>query len=41
VTVLDPTRPGQEDDYFPGEANVRAADVLVIGKVSAASAAQV
>jgi predicted GTPase len=40
VTVLDPTRAGQEDDYFPGEANVRAADVLVIGKANAASAEQ-
>lgn len=41
VTLLDPTRPGEEDAYFPGEANVRAADVLVIGKANAASAAQV
>jgi predicted GTPase len=41
VTVLDPTRPGQEDDYFPGEVNVRAADLLVIGKANAATAEQV
>jgi len=41
VTVLDPTRPGEEDSYFPGEANIRAADVLVIAKVNVASAAQV
>lgn len=40
VTVLDPTRPGQEDDYFPGEANVRAADLLVIAKANAAAANQ-
>jgi predicted GTPase len=41
VTVLDPLRPGEEDRYFPGEANVRAADVLVISKVNAARAEQV
>ncbi|MBI2316168.1 MAG: GTPase, partial [Betaproteobacteria bacterium] len=39
VTVLDPLRPGEEEGYFPGEANVRAADVLVISKVNAAGAA--
>lgn len=40
VTIIDPTRPGEEDDYFPGEANIRAADVLVITKANAASAGQ-
>ncbi len=35
VTVLDPTRPGELATYFPGEANVRAADLLVINKVNA------
>jgi predicted GTPase len=41
LTIIDPLRPGQEDDYFPGEVNIRAADVLVVTKVNAASAAQV
>lgn len=41
VTVLDPTRPGEEDRYFPGEVNVRAADILVVNKVNAASRADV
>ena len=41
VTILDPTRPGEEDSYFPGEANIRAADVLAITKVNVAPAAQV
>jgi predicted GTPase len=35
VTVLDPTRPRELAAYFPGEANVRAADLLVINKVNA------
>jgi predicted GTPase len=38
VTVLDPTRPGELATYFPGEANVRAADLLVINKVNAVEA---
>lgn len=37
ITVLDPTRPRQESSYFPGEVNVRAADVLVINKVNLAA----
>ena len=41
VTLLDPTRPAEEDDFFPGEANIRAADVLVIAKVNVATTAQV
>lgn len=41
VTVLDPMRPGEEGSYFPGEANVRAADVLVISKVNVAPPPQV
>lgn len=38
VTVLDPVRPNESRRYFPGEANVRAADVLVVNKVNAVSA---
>ena len=41
VTALDPVRPGQEDDYFPGEANVRAADVLAVTKVNVATPQQI
>jgi predicted GTPase len=37
VTVLDPLRPGQEDAYHPGEANIRAADILVVNKVNEAA----
>lgn len=41
VTALDPLRPGEEDNYFPGEANIRAADALVVTKVNVATAAQI
>jgi predicted GTPase len=34
ITVLDPTRPGQEAKYHPGEANVRMADIIVVNKVN-------
>jgi len=33
ITVLDPHRPGDELTYYPGEANLRMADVLVINKM--------
>jgi predicted GTPase len=36
VTVVDPTRPGQEAQFHPGEANVRMADVVVVNKVNVA-----
>ncbi len=38
VTVADPHRVGHETSYFPGEVNLRGADVLVINKVGTASA---
>ncbi len=41
VVVADPLRAGHESAYHPGEANARAADVLVINKVDEASAEQV
>lgn len=41
ITVLDPLRPGQEDVYHPGEANIRAADILVVNKVGQADPAAV
>jgi len=37
IVVLDALRPGHETSYYPGETNLRAADVLVVNKVSGAS----
>jgi predicted GTPase len=34
IVVADPLRPGHEMSYYPGEANFRAADVIVINKVN-------
>ena len=36
ITVVDPHRPGHELRYWPGEANVRMADVIVINKIDTA-----
>ena len=36
IVVVDPHRPGHELRFFPGEANLRRADVVVINKVSTA-----
>jgi predicted GTPase len=36
ITVVDPLRPGHECGWFPGEVNVRLADVIVVNKVDAA-----
>jgi predicted GTPase len=36
IVVADPHRPGHELNYYPGEANLRAADVVVINKVDTA-----
>ncbi len=36
ITVVDPHRPGHEMRYWPGEANVRMADVIVINKIDTA-----
>jgi len=36
IVVADPLRPGHEIDYYHGELNVRAADLLVINKVRSA-----
>lgn len=38
IVVADPHRPGHETTYYPGETNVRLADVFVINKVDTASA---
>jgi len=37
ITVADPHRPGHELNYYPGEANLRLADVVVINKMDSAS----
>jgi len=36
IVVADPHRPGHESSYYPGETNVRDADVFVINKVDTA-----
>jgi predicted GTPase len=41
IVVADPLRAGHESSYHPGEANVRAADVVVINKVDEATGEQV
>jgi len=37
IVVTDPHRPGHELAYFPGEVNLRRADVVVINKVDTAA----
>ena len=37
ITVVDPMRPGDQSRYYPGETNVRLADVLVVNKVNVAT----
>ncbi len=41
LVVVDPLRAGHESRYYPGESNVRMADVIIINKVDTASAEQV
>jgi len=36
ITVVDPHRAGDQDTTYPGEANLRMADVIVINKVDTA-----
>jgi len=36
ITVVDPHRPGHELRYYPGETNLRMADVVVVNKVDTA-----
>ena len=36
ITVADPHRPGHELAYYPGEVNLRMADVVVINKIDTA-----
>ncbi|HZQ94217.1 MAG TPA: cyclic 2,3-diphosphoglycerate synthase [Candidatus Sulfotelmatobacter sp.] len=37
IVVADPHRPGHELSYYPGEVNLRRADVVVINKVDTAA----
>ena len=37
ITVVDPHRPGNELTYYPGEATLRMADIVVINKMDSAS----
>jgi predicted GTPase len=37
IVVADPLRPGDELRYYPGEVNLRLADVVVINKVDSAN----
>jgi predicted GTPase len=39
ITVADPHRAGHELTYYPGESNLRAADVVVINKIDTADLA--
>jgi predicted GTPase len=39
--VADPHRPGHELTYYPGAANLRCADVVVINKIDSADAANI
>ena len=41
IVLTDALRPGHADEYFPGEAVMRMADVVVVNKVDAASAEQI
>jgi len=37
ITIADPHRPGDELTYYPGETNLRLADVVLINKMDTAS----
>lgn len=37
IVIADPHRPGAEVNYYPGEVNLRLADVVVINKMDTAS----
>lgn len=36
ITVVDPHRPGHERRYYPGETNLRLADLIVVNKMDTA-----
>ncbi len=37
IVMVDPHRPGHEERYHPGEANLRRADTVIINKIDSAS----
>jgi predicted GTPase len=41
IALLDPHRPGHETSYYPGETNLRMADLLIVCKVDTADPANV
>jgi predicted GTPase len=41
IVVVDPLRVGHELSYYPGEANLRMADVIVINKMDSATDEQI
>jgi predicted GTPase len=41
IVIVDPHRVGHELSYYPGETNVRMADVVIVGKVNTADPASV
>ncbi len=38
ITIVDPHRPGHELSYYPGETNLRLADIVIVNKVDTADA---
>ncbi|MEE9514544.1 MAG: cyclic 2,3-diphosphoglycerate synthase [Candidatus Brocadiales bacterium] len=36
ITLVDPHRPGHEISYYPGEVNLRSADVVIVNKIRTA-----
>lgn len=41
IVMVDPLRPGHENTHHPGEAVLRMADVVLVGKVNSASEADI
>ncbi|MCM8595583.1 cyclic 2,3-diphosphoglycerate synthase [Accumulibacter sp.] len=41
ITVADPLRAGDETAYYPGEVNLRMADVVIVNKIDSAAPAAV
>jgi len=41
IVLVDPLRPGHETAYYPGEAVLRMADIIVVAKSNSASSADV
>src|SRR5690606_34158432 len=41
ITVTDPHRAGHELSYYPGEVNLRLADVVIINKMDSANGADI